>query len=160
MRGQGIGLVNIGSDRHVVASNIKEASPFTKDDAEKLAGDKGYTLNQTFRSRIQTTAGALLSSATPEQVMSRRAKALEANGPKWRPSATLSRDPAPLPSAPLPSEPDFFCHLGYPQPADTERLDRGGQPLPNSGSGDAVEMGHFRSLQLVTFQPAAKRNLE
>ncbi|MCH9808286.1 MAG: hypothetical protein K0U74_11190 [Alphaproteobacteria bacterium] len=82
VRGQGIGLVNIGSDRHVVASNIKEASPFTKDDAEKLAGDKGYTLNQTFRSRIETTAGALLSSATPEQVMSRRAKAMEANGPK------------------------------------------------------------------------------
>lgn len=82
VRGQGIGLVNIGSDRHVVASNIKEASPFTKDDADKLAGDKGYTLNQTFRSRIETTAGALLSSATPEQVMSRRAKALEANGPK------------------------------------------------------------------------------
>ncbi len=82
VRGQGIGLVNIGADRHVVATNIKEASPFTKEDADKLAGDKGYTLNQTFRSRIETTAGALLSSATPEQVMTRRAKAMEANGPK------------------------------------------------------------------------------
>jgi len=82
VRGQGIGLVNIGSDRHVVAANIKEASPFTKDDAEKLSGDKGYTLNQTFRSRVETTAGALLSSATPAQIMERRAKALDVNGPK------------------------------------------------------------------------------
>ena len=82
VRGQGIGLVNIGSDRHVVAANIKEAKPFTRDDADKLTSDKGYTLNQSFRSRVETTAGALLSSATPEQVMSRRAKALEGNGPK------------------------------------------------------------------------------
>lgn len=77
VRGQGIGLVNIGSDRHVIAANIKEASPFTKDDAEKLSGDKGYTLNQSFRSRVDTTAGALLSSATPAQIMERRAKAME-----------------------------------------------------------------------------------
>ena len=57
MRGQGIGLVNVGADRHVVAANIKRADPFTKDDAAKLTGDRGYTLNQTFRSRVETTAG-------------------------------------------------------------------------------------------------------
>ncbi len=78
VRGQGIALVNIGGDRHVVAGNIKEASPFTKADADKLAADKGYTLTQTFRSRVETTAGALLSSATPAQVMDRREKALAA----------------------------------------------------------------------------------
>lgn len=76
VRAQGIGLVNIGAERHVVAANIKQASPFTKDEAAKLTGEKGYTLNQTFRSRVETTAGALLSSATPAQIMDRRAKAL------------------------------------------------------------------------------------
>ena len=82
VRGQGIGLVNIGADRHVVAANIKSADPFSKDEAARLSGDRGYTLNQTFRSRVETTAGTLLSSATPEQVMDRRAKALDGNGPK------------------------------------------------------------------------------
>ena len=82
VREQGIGLVNIGADRHVIAANIKSADPFTADDAKKLTEGKGYQMNQTFRSRVDTTAGTLLSSATPEQVMQRRGKALEANGPK------------------------------------------------------------------------------
>jgi len=82
VREQGIGLVNIGADRHVIAANIKSADPFTADDAKKLTEGKGYQMNQTFRSRVDTTAGTLLSSATPDQVMQRRAKALEANGPK------------------------------------------------------------------------------
>ena len=76
VRNQGVGLVNLGGDRHVVATNIKAAKPFTAEEADKLTSDKGYTLNQSFRSRVETTAGALLSSATPEQVMARRAKAL------------------------------------------------------------------------------------
>ena len=82
VRAQGIGLVNIGADRHVVADNIRQADPFTADDAKKLTEGKGYQMNQTFRSRVDTTAGTLLSSATPEQVMQRRSKALEASGPK------------------------------------------------------------------------------
>lgn len=77
VRGQGVALVNIGADRHVVAQNIKSAAPFTRDDAKKLMEGRDYTLSQTFRSRIDTTAGALLSSATPTQIMERRAKALE-----------------------------------------------------------------------------------
>lgn len=76
LREQGIALINIGADRHVVAANIKKADPFSKDDAQALIDDKGYTINQTFRSRVETTAGALLSSATPAQIMDRRAKAL------------------------------------------------------------------------------------
>lgn len=81
VRAQGIGLVNIGAHRHVIAANIKSADPFTTADAKKLTEDKGFQMNQTFRSRVETTAGTLLSSATPEQVMQRRAKALDTNGP-------------------------------------------------------------------------------
>ena len=76
LRAQGIGLVNIGANRHVVAENIKQAAPFNAEDAKKLTEGKGYQITQTFRSRVDTTAGPLLSSATPEQVMQRRAKAL------------------------------------------------------------------------------------
>jgi hypothetical protein len=82
VRGQGIGLVNVGADRHVVAANIKRADPFTKDDAAKLVGERGYTLSQTFRSRVETTAGTVLSSATPAQIMERRSRAIETSGPK------------------------------------------------------------------------------
>lgn len=87
VRAQGVGLVNIGANRHVVATNIKEASPFTKDEAEKLTGQKGYTLNQTFRARVETTAGTLLSSATPDQIMDRRAKALDGATAAPKPAA-------------------------------------------------------------------------
>jgi len=78
VRGQGIGLVNLGSDRYVPAANIKTAEPFTKDDAQK-AKEKDYTLNDTFRARVETTAGPMLSTATPEQVIQRRERALGLN---------------------------------------------------------------------------------
>jgi len=78
VRGQGVGLVNLGSDRFVPAANIKTAEPFTKEDAQK-AKEKDYTLNETFRSRVETTAGPMLSTATPEQVIQRREKALGFN---------------------------------------------------------------------------------
>lgn len=74
-REQGVGLVNLGSDRHVPASNITAAEPFTKEDAERLRGED-YTLKGTFRSKVETRAGTVLSSAHPQQVMDRRAKAL------------------------------------------------------------------------------------
>lgn len=77
---QGVPLVNVGSDRYVPAVNITGAEAFTKDDAERLKGDD-YTLSQTFRAKIETRAGALLSSATPVQVMDRRAKALDIAAP-------------------------------------------------------------------------------
>lgn len=79
IRAQGVAIVNLGSDRYVPAANIKLAEPFTKDDADKVK-EKDYTLSQTFRSRVETTAGTLLSSATPEQVVQRREKAIEAIG--------------------------------------------------------------------------------
>lgn len=79
IRAQGVAIVNLGSDRYVPAANIKFAEPFTKDDADKVK-EKDYTLSQTFRSRVETTAGTLLSSATPEQVVQRREKAIEAIG--------------------------------------------------------------------------------
>ena len=77
---QGVPLVNVGSDRYVPAVNITGAEAFTKDDAERLKGDD-YTLSQTFRAKVETRAGTLLSSATPVQVMDRRAKALDIAAP-------------------------------------------------------------------------------
>ncbi len=71
----GIGLVNLGSDRYVPAANITGAQPFTKEDAARLKGED-YTLSQTFRSRVETKAGVILSSATPQQVMDRRGTAI------------------------------------------------------------------------------------
>lgn len=91
LRTQGIALVNMGSDRYVPAANITGAEAFSKDDAERLKGED-YTLSQTFRAKVETKAGTVLSSATPTQVMDRRAKAMEAansNGtpaPKAKPA--------------------------------------------------------------------------
>lgn len=76
IREQGVPLVNLGADRFVPAANITGAEEFTKDDAERLKGEE-YTLNQTFRAKVETKAGTVLSSATPVQIMDRRAKALE-----------------------------------------------------------------------------------
>jgi hypothetical protein len=68
-----LGLVNLGSDRYTPATTAAEA--FTKEDAERLKGED-YTLKGTFRSKVETKAGTVLSSAHPQQVMDRRAKAL------------------------------------------------------------------------------------
>lgn len=88
LREQGIPLVNLGSDRYAPAANITSAEAFTKDDAERLKGED-YTLKQTFRSKVDTKAGTVLSSATPVQIMDRRAKAMEtpANSNNKRPVA-------------------------------------------------------------------------
>lgn len=76
IRGQGVAVVNLGGDRYVPAVNIKFAEPFTKEDTQKIK-EKDYTLTQNFRSRVETTAGTVLSSATPAQVIERREKAIE-----------------------------------------------------------------------------------
>lgn len=76
LREQGVALVNLGSERYAPAANITGAEAFTKDDAERLKGED-YTLKQTFRSKVETRAGTVLSSATPVQIMDRRAKAME-----------------------------------------------------------------------------------
>ena len=77
LREQGIALVNMGSERYVPATNITGAEAFSKEDAERLKGED-YTLKQTFRSKVDTKAGTVLSSATPVQIMDRRSKAMEA----------------------------------------------------------------------------------
>jgi hypothetical protein len=77
LREQGIALVNLGSDRYVPAANITGAEAFTKEDADRLKGED-YTLKQTFRAKVETRAGPVLSSATPVQIMDRRARAMEA----------------------------------------------------------------------------------
>ena len=89
IRAQGVAVVNIGNERYVPATNIKFAEPFTKEDADKIK-EKDYTLSQTFRSRVETTAGTLLSSATPSQIIERREKAIE-----QLPAATAKRSAGP-----------------------------------------------------------------
>lgn len=76
LKGQGVGFVNVGGDRFVPATNIKTAEAFTKADADALKA-KGFNLSVTFRSRVETTAGQVLSQATAEQVMQRREKSLD-----------------------------------------------------------------------------------
>lgn len=85
IRGQGVALVNLGSERYAPAANITAAEAFTKDDAERLKSAE-YDLKQTFRSKVETRAGTILSSATPAQVMERRARALEATPAAATPS--------------------------------------------------------------------------
>ena len=72
-------FVNLGSDRFIPAANILSASPFSEEDAKALK-KKNYTLGKTFRSAVDTPSGRILSQATPEQVMARRAKALDGAG--------------------------------------------------------------------------------
>lgn len=77
LREQGVALVNLGSDRYVPATNITGAEVFSKEDGDRLKGED-YTLKQTFRCKVDTRAGTVLSSATPAQIMDRRSKAMEA----------------------------------------------------------------------------------
>lgn len=59
-----------GTERYVLI--------FKSSNAYMAASGSGDTLKQTFRSKVDTRAGTVLSSATPVQVMDRRAKAMEA----------------------------------------------------------------------------------
>lgn len=89
VRAQGVALVNVGNERYVPAANIRSADPFSKEDAAKLKDSGDYTLSQTFRSRVDTTAGTVLSSATPQQIIDRAAKALETAGQGTKAGATI-----------------------------------------------------------------------
>jgi hypothetical protein len=89
LKGQGVALVNMGADRFVPATNITGAEAFSSEDAERLKGEE-YTLNQAFRSKVDPKAGTMLSSATPVQVLDRRAKALGEAAPPGAPKATDS----------------------------------------------------------------------
>lgn len=75
LKGQGVALVNLGDDRFVPAANIMVAKPFSKEQAKSLA-DKGYQLGQTFAATVETTAGIVLATGKPEQIMDRKVKAL------------------------------------------------------------------------------------
>jgi len=76
LKAKGIALVNLGHDRFVPAANIMIAKPFSKAQAEALS-EKGYKLGHTFRATIETTAGIVLSTGHPQQVMDRKVKAME-----------------------------------------------------------------------------------
>lgn len=75
LKANGLALVNAGHDRFLPASNILVAKPFSKDQATALA-EKGYKLSHTFRSTVETTAGIVLSTGQPQQVMDRKVRAL------------------------------------------------------------------------------------
>lgn len=75
LKAQGVGLVNLGHDRFVPAANIMVAKPFSKEQAGALS-EKGYKLGHTFRATVETTAGIVLSTGHPQQVMDRKVKAL------------------------------------------------------------------------------------
>lgn len=95
----GVGLVNIGADRHVPAVNIKAAEAWSKEDAAKLKDRGDYTLAQEFRSRVETTSGTILSTATAEQVMERRSKALgQSGGTNSSPSEAVETSPQTKPA--------------------------------------------------------------
>jgi hypothetical protein len=97
VRAQGVALVNAGAERYVPAVNIKSADAFTKEDAAKLKEGSDYTLTQTFRSRVDTTAGIILSSATAQQIIERAAKALETATPAKTAAPATSAAAAPKP---------------------------------------------------------------
>lgn len=74
----GLALVTLRAGRLVPAEHIISASDFKREDKQNLES-KGLTLNQTFRSQVETTTGTQLSTAYPKQVMERRVKALNAD---------------------------------------------------------------------------------
>ena len=65
IREQGVALVNLGADRFVPAANITGAEEFSRDDAERLKGED-YTLNQTFRAKVETKAGGSKAKPTDQ----------------------------------------------------------------------------------------------
>jgi hypothetical protein len=102
VRAQGVALVNAGAERYVPAANIKSAEAFSKEDAAKLTEGSDYTLTQTFRSRVDTTAGTILSSATAQQIIERAAKALETATPAKATVAAASGTATPVARSPQP----------------------------------------------------------
>lgn len=75
IRAQGIPLVDVGNDTYVPAANIKLAQPFTEQDAEN-AKARNVTLSDTFRSRVETIAGQVMSTMQPADIINAREKAL------------------------------------------------------------------------------------
>jgi hypothetical protein len=82
IRGQGVGLVAIGADRFVPAANIRAADELTEGDLARLKDRADYTLKEEFRSRVELPdGGTILSTATAEEIMALRARALTQGGP-------------------------------------------------------------------------------
>ena len=75
LKAQGVGLVDLGDDRFVPAANIMVAKPFSKEQADALS-KKGYKLGQTFQATVETTAGIVLATGKPQQVMDRKVRAM------------------------------------------------------------------------------------
>lgn len=69
IQGQGVGLVAIGGDRYVPAVNIRAAEKLTERDMARMKESGDYTLKEEFKSRVETTAGSILSTETAEIVV-------------------------------------------------------------------------------------------
>lgn len=81
IRGQGVGLVAIGADRYIPAANIRAADELTEEDLARLKERADYTLKEEFRSRVELPdGGTILSTATAEEIMALRARALGQGG--------------------------------------------------------------------------------
>lgn len=74
-------LVEMGAERWVIAQNIVGVSPIPAKRAKELS-ENGNGLNHDFKSAVETIAGNVWSTATPEEVMQRRAAAMRQGGPR------------------------------------------------------------------------------
>jgi hypothetical protein len=92
IRGQGVGLVAIGADRFVPAANIRAADELTEGDLARLKDRADYTLKEEFRSRVELPdGGTILSTATADEIMALRARALGQGAPMSSSSAYSSQ---------------------------------------------------------------------
>lgn len=74
-------LVELAPDRWVVAKNIIGAGPVSKERIADMRKDGGQ-LNHDFKSAVETVAGIVWSTATPDEVLQRKASALRQNVPR------------------------------------------------------------------------------
>jgi hypothetical protein len=68
-------LVEMGAGRWVVAKNIIGVAPIPEKRTNELR-ESGNGLNHDFKSAVETIAGTVWSTATPEEVMRRQSAAL------------------------------------------------------------------------------------
>lgn len=78
---QQVAVVDVGLDRWVIAENIIEAVPFTKEQAAKAKAN-GSQFNHHFCTAVDTVAGRVLSTETPAEIYRRRTFARKQGGPK------------------------------------------------------------------------------
>lgn len=79
LEGKGLALVDAGNGRMIVAQNIVGAKDFSPEERAAME-ERGYTLNDAFKTSVETRAGLVLATTDPGSVMSLKARALEKIG--------------------------------------------------------------------------------